>query len=199
MLSIRSALFALCCVFAVGSATVVAPVAEAQGTKIIVINQAKIYADSRSGKDIETKIDNIERSMQAELKPAADSLKTQGDALRPRLEGKTQAQLAADAALIQELQAFEQQVAQHQRNQQIKAAELQATIRKARADWAQALEPVLQEVMTEQNAEIMMSRNDLVFAASNVDVTAVVTSKLDARTPSIAVVRQRLPQQPAAQ
>jgi len=199
MLSIRSALFALCCVFAIGSATVAAPVAEAQGTKIVVINQAKIYADSRSGKDIETKIDNIERSMQAELKPAADSLKTQGDALRPRLEGKTQAQLAADAALIQELQAFEQQVAQHQRNQQIKATELQATIRKARADWAQALEPVLQEVMTEQNAEIMMSRNDLVFAAPSVDVTASVTSKLDARTPSIAVVRQRLPQQPAAQ
>jgi outer membrane protein len=53
--------------------------------------------------------------------------------------------------------------------------------------------------MTEQNAEIMMSRNDLVFAAPSVDVTAVVTSKLDARTPSIAVVRQRLPQQPAAQ
>jgi len=199
MLSIRSAVFALCCVFAVGSATIAAPVAEAQGTKIVVINQAKIYADSRSGKDIETKIDNIERSMQAELKPAADALKTQGDALKPRLDGKTRQQIAADAALVQELQSFDQKLAEHQRNQQIKAAELQATIRKARADWASALEPVLQEVMTEQNAQVMMSRRDLVYAAPTIDVTATVTSKLDAKTPSIAVVRQRLPQQPAAQ
>lgn len=199
MLSIRSAFFALCCVFAIGSAAVSAPVAQAQGTKVVVINQAKIYADSRSGKDIETKIDNIERSMQAELKPAADALKTQGDALKPRLEGKTRAQLAADTALVQELQAFEQKLAEHQRNQQIKATELQATIRKARGDWARALEPVLQEVMTEQSAQVMMSRSDLVYAAPAVDVTASATSKLDARTPSISVVRQRLPQQPAGQ
>ncbi|MEL7231108.1 MAG: OmpH family outer membrane protein [Pseudomonadota bacterium] len=197
MFSLRTALIALALTFGAGSAVVSAPVAEAQATKIIVINQGKIYRDSRSGKDIETKVANIERSMQAELKPAADRLNAKSQSLQPRLQGKTMAQVQADAALVAELQQFERDLAIHQRNQQIRAAELQATIRKARSDWAKALEPVLQQVMTEQNAQIMVSRSQLVFAAPSTDVTATVISKLDARTPSISVVRQRLPQQPA--
>ncbi|MEL8056004.1 MAG: OmpH family outer membrane protein [Pseudomonadota bacterium] len=199
MFSIRSTLIALALVFGASSVVVSAPAAEAQGTKVIVINQGKIYNDSRSGKDIETKVDNIERSMQAELKPTADRLKAKSTSLQPRLQGKTMQQLQADPALVSELQQFEKDLAAHQRNQQIRAAELQATIRKARSDWAKALEPVLQEVMTEQNAQIMVSRSQLVFAAPSTDVTATVISKLDARTPSISVVRQRLPQQQTSQ
>lgn len=195
MFSIRTALIALCLVFGAASTVVAAPHAEAQGTKVIVINQGKIYADSRSGKDIETKIANIERSMQAELKPAADRLSAKSASLQPRLEGKTMEQVTADAALVAELKQFEQDLAAHQRNQQIRAAELQATIRKARSDWANALEPVLEQVMTEQNAQIMVARGQLVYAAPAVDVTASVVSKLDARTPTISVVRQRLPTQ----
>lgn len=195
MFSIRTALIALSMVFGVASAVVVAPQAEAQGTKVIVINQGKIYADSRSGKDIETKVGNIERSMQAELKPAADRLKAKSQSLEPRLANKTMDQVRADAGLVAEIQQFEKDLAAHQRNQQIKAAELQQTIRKARSDWAKALEPVLQQVMTEQNAQIMVSRGQLVYAAPTTDVTATVISKLDARTPTISVVRQRLPQQ----
>lgn len=199
MFSIRPTLIALALVFGAGSAVVSAPAAEAQATKVIVINQGKIYRDSRSGKDIEAKVDNIERSMEAELKPVADRLQAKSTSLQPRLQGKTMQQLQADPALVSELQQFERDLAAHQRNQQIKAAELQATVRKARSDWAKALEPVLQEVMTEQNAQIMVSRSQLVFAAPSTDVTATVISKLDARTPSISVVRQRLPQQQTAQ
>lgn len=197
MFSIRKALFAFALLFAAGHTFSPAFMASAQGTKIVVINQGKIYADSRAGKDIETKIDNIERSMQAELKPTADRLSAKNNSLKPRLEGKTMQQVRADAALVSELQQFERDLATHQRNQQIKAAELQATIRKARSDFAKALEPVLQEVMTEQNAQIMVSRGQLVYAAPTTDMTATVVSKLDARTPTISVVRQRLPQQQA--
>lgn len=197
MFSIRKALFAFALLFAAGHTLAPSLTASAQGTKIVVINQGKIYADSRSGKDIETKIDNIERSMQAELKPAADRLNAKSQSLQPRLEGKNMQQVRADAALVAELQQFETDLANHQRNQQIKAAELQATIRKARSDWAKALEPVLQEVMNEQNAQIMVSRGQLVYAAPTTDVTATVISKLDARTPTISVVRQRMPQQSA--
>lgn len=197
MFSIRVICAALALSLGLTSTPLVTPVAEAQGTKIVVINQGQIYRDSRSGKDIETKVGNIERSMQAELKPMADSLNAASQALQPRLQNKTMQQVQADAALVAELQKFETDLAAHQRNQQIKAAELQATIRKARADWAKALEPVLQEVMTEQAADIMVARTELVYAAPSTDVTATVISKLDARTPSISVVRQRLPQQPA--
>ncbi|MEM1390466.1 MAG: OmpH family outer membrane protein [Pseudomonadota bacterium] len=197
MFFIRVAFIALALIVGVTSTSISVPAAEAQGTKVIVINQGKIYRDSRSGQDIEAKVANIERSMQAELKPMADNLNAKSQALQPRLQGKTMDQVRADPALVSELQKFETDLASHQRNQQIKAAELQATIRKARADWAKALEPVLQEVMTEQAADIMVARGELVYAAPSTDVTASVISKLDTRTPSISVVRQRLPQQPA--
>jgi outer membrane protein len=51
------------------------------------------------------------------------------------------------------------------------------------------------EVVSEKKAQIVMSKVQVIFSADTVDVTPLVISKLDAKTPTIAVSRQRLPAQ----
>ena len=55
---------------------------------------------------------------------------------------------------------------------------------------------MLQEVVTETGAQVMMDRSDLIFADPAIDSTALVISKLDARSPTMVVTRQTAPTQP---
>ena len=55
------------------------------------------------------------------------------------------------------------------------------------------LEPVLNDVIKEKNAQIVLSRSAVVFSGPSVDATQAVISKLDQRSPSVNVSRQRLP------
>ena len=67
--------------------------------------------------------------------------------------------------------------------------------RQAFIDFNTALEPVLMEVVREKNAQVVMSRRAVIYSADAVDVSDLVISKLDAKTPTINVQRKPLPVQ----
>ncbi len=66
----------------------VSPVAMAQGSVVVVIDEGRILADSKAGKDMITRLKNIENQVNAELKPTRDSLETERKALDGKLQGK---------------------------------------------------------------------------------------------------------------
>jgi outer membrane protein len=51
--------------------------------------------------------------------------------------------------------------------------------------------------VSEKNAQIVLSKSALIYGVDSVDVSALVISKLDATTPTLSVVRKRIPDQPA--
>ena len=55
------------------------------------------------------------------------------------------------------------------------------------------------QVVQEKNAQVVMSRSAVIYSTEAIDATASVITKLDAATPTINVVRQRIPDQPAQQ
>lgn len=177
------------------SAAAIAPVAAAQGTSVVVIDQSRIMRDSAGGKDIINKVNAIETTMQNELKPTADSLSTEGQALDAKTANMTMDAIAADAALRAEVEAYARKAQDFNRKRQIASAELQATERAAWGQFFQALQPVLQEVVTEKGADIMLDRSDAVWAGASVDATDLVITKMNAALPTVNVVRQKLPQQ----
>ncbi|GGB59730.1 MULTISPECIES: OmpH family outer membrane protein [Henriciella] len=183
----------------ISGATVAAPLAAAQGSTVVVIDQARIMRDSAGGKDIITKVNGIETTMQNELKPTADSLATEGQALEAKTANMTMEAISADAALRAEVEAYARKAQDFNRKRQIASAELQATERKAWSDFFTAMQPVLQEVVAEKGADIMLDRSDAVWAGSAVDATDLVISKMNAKLPTVNVVRQKLPTQPQQQ
>ena len=178
-------------------AAVAAPAAMAQGTTVVMIDEGRLLTESKAGKDIQTKLGSLETQMKNELEPIRATLETDGKALQTKAEGKTREAIAADTALIAQLTAYQKRAQEFAQKQQIVSKEFQLTERKALIDFNKAIEPALMEVVTEKKAQIVMSKTQVIFSADLVDVTPLVISKLDAKTPTIAVSRQRLPAQPA--
>ena len=175
----------------IGAVATVPAVAQ---TTVVVIDQTKIMRDSAGGKDIINKVNAIETTMQNELQPTADSLATEGQALDAKTTNMTMEAIAADPALRAEVEAYARKVQDFNRKRQIAAAELQQTERVAWGEFFTAMQPVLQEVVTERNADIMIDRSDAVWAGDSADATGLVISKMNAKLPTVNVVRQKLPQ-----
>ena len=193
MFPVKSILMALA--IAVSAPLTLATTAYAQGTKVIVIDRATILTQSKAGQDVRTKVQAIEASMQAELQPSATQLQTEGQAIETKTANMTPEAMRADAALKTEVENYARKANDFNRKRQIVAQELALTERKAFIDLNNALVPILREVVSENSANVILDRSNIVFADEATDVTAAVIAKLDAATPSIAVTRQAVPAQ----
>ncbi|KCZ48265.1 MULTISPECIES: OmpH family outer membrane protein [unclassified Hyphomonas] len=181
----------------IGSAAFTAPAAVAQGSNVIAIDEVKILRDSKAGKDMATKLNNIETQMNGELTPERNTLQTQGKALDAKLSGKTREQVNADAALVSELNGYQAKANAFAAKAQRASQEFSLTERVALANFNKALEPVLLQVIQEKNAQMVVSKSSVVYTADSIDATALVIQKLDAATPTLTVTRQKIPDQPA--
>ena len=172
---------------------VVAPSAAAQGTVIMVIDEGRIVGESKAGKDMFTKLKNIETQINAELKPTRDALEAERQALATKLDGKTREAIVADAALVKQIEDFQKKTNDFAQMRTTLSQEYAATEQKSFIDFNTALEPVMLEVVKEKNAQVVLSKSQAVFTADTVDATASIVAKLDQKTPAITVVRQRAP------
>lgn len=195
MSQLKKLLFAFA--FLIGSAAVTAPVAAAQGTNVVAIDEVRILRDSKAGKDMATKLDSIETQMNNELTPTRNSLQTEGKGLDAKLEGKSRADVNADAALVTELNNYQKKANDFAGTAKKYSAEFSLTERVALANFNKALEPVLMQVIQEKNAQVVVSKSAVIYSADSIDVTAEVIQKLDAATPTLTVTRQKIPDQPA--
>ncbi len=191
MIYLRSIFAAAVLAFAV--AVSFAQPSHAQGTVVMIIDEGSILTDSKAGKDMFTKLKNIENQINSELKPPRDALEADRVALVTQLEGKTREAIAGDAALVQKIEAFQTKSNEFAQKRTLLSQEYAATEQKAFVDFNTALEPVLLEVVKEKNAQVVLSKSQAVFSADTVDATPAIVAKLDARTPAITVVRQRAP------
>lgn len=191
MTKLKTALTAL--MLSATALMVVAPSAAAQGTVIMVIDEGRIVAESKAGKDMFTKLKNIETQINTELKPTLDALEAERQALATRLDGKTREAIAADAALVKQIGDFQKKSEEFAQKRTMLSQEYAATEQKSFIDFNTALEPVMLEVVKEKNAQVVLSKSQAVFTADTVDATASVVAKLDQKTPAITVVRQRAP------
>jgi len=197
MFRIKSLFTAFALLLAVPMA--LAPAATAQGSTVVVIDRTQIFVQSKAGVDVQNKIRGIESSMQAELQPTADQLAAEGPALEAKTQGRSRDTILADAALKAEVEAYARKANDFNRKRQIRAQELQLTERKALIDFNNALVPVLRQVVAERSANVILDKSNIVFVDDATDVTSSVIAKLDASTPTMTVVRQKLPTQPAQQ
>jgi len=185
--------------FLVTGAAVTAPAASAQGTTVIAIDEVKILRESKAGKDMASKLDNIEKQMNNELAPTRASLQTEGKALDAKLAGKTRAEVNADAALVAELNTYQKKANDFAAKANKFSQEFSLTERVALSQFNKALEPVLLQVIQEKKAQVVISKSAVIYSADTIDATADLIAKLDAATPTLAVTRQKIPDQPAAQ
>jgi len=150
--------------------------------RIVVLDKVAILQASKAGQD-------IARQMKAAAAQAKNDLIAQGKAIQA--EGRTLQQqvaiLAPDlkAKRVAAFQAKEQalQGAAQKKDEQLKGAFMQA-----RLQIEQKLGPILQDVMKEKGANIILDKQAVVMAnVGGFDITGDVIDKLNQQLPTVQV------------
>lgn len=156
--------------------------APAPAPKIVVIDKAAIMQFSKVGQD-------IARQMQSLANQAKSDLTAQGRALQN--EGRTlqqQVAILSPDLKAKRMAAFEAKQRSLQGAAQKKDEQLKAGFNAARQAMEQALGPIVQEVVKQRGANIVVDKQAVVFAtASGFDITQDVIAQLDTKMPTYKV------------
>ena len=157
--------------------------------KIAVVDNRLIITTAAVAVDINRQVAQIQADMQTELQ-------TKGNALRAEEESlKGQSAIMPQELYNQKAQEFQQKAVEYQREVQLKRQQLEIAIANANAEIERALKPILQKVLQDTGATILMEKGFVLEQAPGLDVTTRVIEQLDLALPSITVV---LPDVPAA-
>lgn len=170
-------------------------------TNVLIINEERIVSQSQVGQHIATRMQAIRSEMDAELQALLTPIQEENERLNAETASLTPEAIQARPDLMQRIQALNAQAQQAEALRQRLAQEFQATQAQAMRPVIEALQAVLQEVVNERGAQILIDRSAVVYADPSIDVSDSAIERLNQRLPTTAVNRVRLPQgeQPAQQ
>lgn len=166
---------------------------------ILVINEDQILRESAVGQQIATRLQAISTELDGELRALRTPIDEEAERLNAETAGITQEAIQQRPDLLQRIQTVSQQAQEFEARRQQYSNELVATERAAMRPVLEALQAVLQEVVEDRNADIVIDRGALVYAGQSVDASADVIERLNARLPTVPVNRVRLPEGDAQQ
>ena len=150
--------------------------------KIVVIDRAAIMQFSKVGQD-------IAKQMQTYATQAKNDLSAQGKALQA--EGRNlQQQVAILAPDVKQkrLDAFRAKEEALQGAAQRKDEQLKTAFAQARAAMEQQLGPILQQLVKERGANLVLDKQAVVFANANgFDITGDAINRLNQKLPSFKI------------
>jgi|SRR5579871_2334769 len=155
--------------------------------KILVIDRAAILRGSAVGQDIMKQVQALTITAENGLKGRDTELRAEGAALQQQLAILSPAQKAAKVKDFEAKQAALQQDVQKQQGL------IQGGVLKARQQVEQALGPILQAIMTERGANLLLDRNAVVLGTVDVDITGAAVARLNQKLPAVKVVPMPLP------
>lgn len=170
-----------------GALGIGAAVAQSTQSPVLVINTQKVISESKAGADMDAKvkalIDRKNTEFRTTNQAVAQSLETEARALQPLLQGKTEAQVMADAALKGRYEA-------HMRRQQdlavkgrLQELSQQATIQQAQRQLLGLLDPIVDQIMTQRGAVVVLDATQTAKVRPSVDITAEAATRYNTANP----------------
>jgi len=164
----------------------------AQST-ILVVDQGRVIRDSSVGKHIAAQIKSIGASMESELKASASPIESERDRLMNELKSMDQAALKSRPDLQKRAQDLMAKGQKTQVEAAYKQRELQVTEAKAMKQVNEKLAKILEAVVAERNADVILDRSLVIYGGKSTDITDTVISRLNSQMRTVSVVRERLP------
>ncbi|HEX3811158.1 MAG TPA: OmpH family outer membrane protein [Rhizomicrobium sp.] len=149
--------------------------------RILVIDRTAILRDSNVGKDIVQQVTALTQQAERQLKGQSDALRKEGQAL--------QQQVAILSASVrdQKVKAFQAKQAGFQQTVQQRQLQIQGGVMQARQQVEKALGPILNGIMTERGANLLLDRQAIVLGTVNIDITATAIQRLNQKLPKVKV------------
>jgi Skp family chaperone for outer membrane proteins len=168
-------------------------------TKIFIVNEAKIRAESKLGKALDVQMQQLATAGvdQLGLKDLQTQVQTEGEALKPQVQSLTKEALAANPTLKTRVDNYNKKMnelagkssALDQRMDQQRAANQIA--------FEYVLLPAVDAVAKEVGADVVLSYASALYNKDAVDISAKVTARLDATVPTLEALKASLPAPPA--
>ena len=153
--------------------------------KILLIDRQAILRLSKVGQDVQRQIEAYSQKVKAEVAGQQRSLAAEADKLQQQV-----AILAADVK-AKRIKAFENKQAGMRASAERKEQMIQGGMIKAQQTIAQALEPILQGLMKQRGANMILDRNAVVYASPEavkaLDITAQAIGELNKMLPKLKV------------
>ena len=155
--------------------------APAPAIKILVVDRQAILRLSKVGQDIVRQVNALTTSAESQFKAEKDSLQREEQTLAQ------QGAILSPDVRAQKQKAFEAKVAAFQKKVQDRQSMIQGGVMNARRQVEAALGPILQGVLSERGANLLLDRQEVVLATVDIDVTKVTIERLDQKLPSVKV------------
>jgi outer membrane protein len=164
----------------------------AQST-ILVVDQGRVIRESSVGKHIAAQMKSIGASMESELKASATPIQSERDRLMAELKNMDAAALKSRPDLQKRAQDLMEKGQKTQVEAAYKQRELQVTEAKAMKQVNEKLAKILEAVVAERNADVILDRSLVIYGGKSTDITDTVISRLNSQMRTVSVVRERLP------
>jgi Skp family chaperone for outer membrane proteins len=150
--------------------------------KILVIDRTIILRASKAGQDVVRQVNAYTQQLEKDFKGQGAALRQQYQALQQQM-----AILSADVK-ARKVKDFQAKQASLQAQAQKRQSLIQGGFFKARQQMEQALGPILQGIMKERGANLLLDRSAVVLGTdSSLDITAVAVQRLNQKLPTVKV------------
>lgn len=164
----------------------------AQAQDVLVMNEARILRESSVGQHIASRIETIGNEINAELAPIRQQIQAESEALNAETSSLTEEAIQQRPDLMQRFQALQAQAQQFEQLRELRQQEISVTERRALAPVMQALQSILQDIVNERGATVLLDRSNVVYAADSIDISASAIDRLNQRMSTTPVNRVRL-------
>ena len=156
---------------------------KAANAAILFLDRATVQRQSAAGKDMYLQFEALMMKMRADFAPENQKLQTDLQALNS--PPTTTANPEVRRAKYNELQARR---AALEKKIQDRQDALEAGLVQARTQLEKGLKPILEKIMREREANLLLDRGFIIRGGGDLDVTALVIQRLNVALPKIAVV-----------
>ncbi|HEX2591115.1 MAG TPA: OmpH family outer membrane protein [Rhizomicrobium sp.] len=157
------------------------------GLRILVLNRDAILQGSKVGQDIIRQVNALTNQARTQFKGQEQALQNEGRALQQQVA------ILSAAAKKQKIAAFEAKERGLQQQVQVRQNQIQGGVFKARQQVEQALGPVLQGIMQERGAALLLDRQIVLLSTVDVDITGLAIQRLNQRLSTVKVNLVALP------
>jgi Skp family chaperone for outer membrane proteins len=158
-----------------------APGAKAPPAVILFLDRGTVLRTSSVGKDMYAQVEALAKKMETDFAPENKKLQADVQALQ------SQAAVLSAQVRQQKVKELEARRQAFQKKVQDRQAAIQTGLGNARGQVEKALAPILQKIMLERGANLLLDRGLVVLGATNLDVTAAVVQRLNTALPKVVV------------
>ncbi|MET0545532.1 MAG: OmpH family outer membrane protein [Caulobacterales bacterium] len=166
---------------------------------VLALDRSRLIAQTAAGKSIQTQLQAISKTVEAELTPEAKGLETELESIQKAGQGLTMEQLQGRNDLKTRVESLNKRKAAFDQKRGKRTQELIATQNKADVDFEKAAQPILEKIIKDRGASLVVDVREVVFVDPKIDITQDAIAKMDAAVKTIAVTKVNLPDKPAGQ